>query len=145
MLNPSGREYGLMRLVAPHFFASSWVLRFPNFHGIYDQEVKIKLICCFLQFCTSLLAQIFLAELQDVSRCKICYKYIPQTEDNTYDPSQEPFYQQNNQNSWMQPLSQPLEIYSKDKVSTLMWGKKPSKMLLKSDMFLVLKDQDLQQ
>lgn len=53
MLNPSGREYGLMRLVAPHFFASSWVLRFPNFHGIYDQEVKIKLICSFQQFCTS--------------------------------------------------------------------------------------------
>lgn len=45
----------------------------------------------------------------------------------------------------MQPQSQPLEIYSKDKVSTLMWGKKLSKMLLKSDMFLVLKDQDLQQ
>ena len=75
MLNPSGREYGLMRLVAPHFFASSWVLRFPNFHGIYDQKVKIELICCFQQFCTSLLAQAFLAELQDVSRSKI-YKYI---------------------------------------------------------------------
>lgn len=57
-------------------------------------------------------------------------------------PSQETFYQQN---SWMQPQSQPLEIYSKDKVSTLVWGKKLSKTLLKSDMFLVLKDQDLQQ
>lgn len=57
-------------------------------------------------------------------------------------PSQETFYEQN---TWMQPLLQPLEISSKDKVSTLMWGKKLSKMLLKSAMFLVLKDQDLQQ